>query len=166
MRKILSTIALVGATATIASADADTTRESTKAFFGALEQGDFEILAALMSDDVVNTLPFSASGSTTPDAFRVFTGKEEVMAYFESAGQFIPTVSFVEAEITLSLDGETAFVENRGDMVLADGRPYGNLYVWRLDFEDGRIVEITEYFNPVTAAVAFGRPLGPEDANN
>ena len=166
MRKLLSTIALVGATTTTVWADADTTLESTEAFFGALEQGDFEALAALMSNDIVNTLPYAASGSTAPDAFRVFTGKQQVLAYFESAGQFIPSVSFVETDITLSNDGDTAFVETRGEMVLADGRPYRNLYVWRLDFEDGQISEITEYFNPVTAAIAFGRPLGPEAANN
>ncbi|APX13392.1 nuclear transport factor 2 family protein [Tateyamaria omphalii] len=166
MRNFIPAIALLGATTGMALADTDTTIETTTAFFQALEQGDLDAVAALMADDVVNTLPYAASGATTPDAFRIYSGKAEVIAYFEGASQFIPTVSFIDAKVTVSGDGETVFVENRGDMILADGRPYSNLYVWRLDFEDGQIVEMTEYFNPVTAAIAFNRPIGPEQTSN
>lgn len=160
----LSTLALALAP-TFSFAGSDTALEQTRAFFTALESGQLSKIDALMADEVVNTIPFHASGATTEDVFRIFEGREQVMAYFAGAQQFIPEVAFVDPQITISASGETAFVETRGDMQLADGRAYENLYVWRLDFEDGQIIGIVEYLNPVTAALAFGRPLGPQDAN-
>ncbi|MEO0697804.1 MAG: nuclear transport factor 2 family protein [Pseudomonadota bacterium] len=150
---------------TFALAGSQAALEQTQAFFAALESGELGQIEALMAEDVVNTIPFDASGATTEDVFRIFDGREQVMAYFAQAQQFIPEVAFVDPQITISASGDTAFVETRGNMQLADGRAYENLYVWRLDFENDQIVEITEYFNPVTAAIAFGRPLGPQESN-
>ncbi|MEL7262599.1 MAG: nuclear transport factor 2 family protein [Pseudomonadota bacterium] len=164
MRMFLSTLALLGATATAALADPARTTAQVQTLFTALEQGDLDTVSSLMADDVVNTIAYTASGDTTPASQRVFDGKAAVMGYFEGARQLIPQVAFADTDITVSAAGDTAFVQNRGDMVLADGRTYRNLYVWRVDFEGGQIVEMTEYFNPVTAALAFGRPLGPDNA--
>ena len=164
MRMFLSTLVFVGASATAALADPARTTAQVQTLFTALEQGDMDVVSSMMADDVVKTVAYAASGDTTPESQRIFDGKAAVMGYLEGARQLIPQVAFVDTDITVSAGGETVFVQNRGDMVLADGRAYSNLYVWRVDFEGGQIVEMTEYFNPVTAALAFGRPLGPDNA--
>lgn len=162
MRLIVSAIVLAMAIPTIAMADAKSTLVQTQAFFAALENRNLKEVESLMDEGIVNTIPFVPSGKTTKDAFRIYDGRDQVMAYVAGALERIPELAFVEPDITLSADGETAFVEARGNMVLADGRPYQNLYVWRIDYEDGKIMAITEYFNPVTAAIAFNRPIGPQ----
>ena len=127
-------------------------------FMGALQARDVDAAAALLTDDVATVLMFHESGDTAPGALRRFDGKPATLAYFGGAAERLPRVAFVEVEVTEGTDGETVFVEARGDMDLVDGRPYANLYVWRLKVEDGRVAHIREYFNPVTAAQAFGRP--------
>lgn len=162
MRLTGSSMALALAFPGIAMADATSTLAQTEAFFAALETRNLEQVENLIDEAVVNTIPFAASGNTTEDAFRIFDGRDQVMAYFAGALERIPKLAFVEPEFTVSADGDTVFVETRGDMVLADGQSYQNLYVWRIDYSGAKITAITEYFNPVTAAIAFNRPIGPQ----
>ena len=132
-------------------------------FFAALEARDIQALADMFTEDITNTLPYVATGDTSPAAMRRFEGRRAVLAYFNGAAERIAQVAFRDAEITFGGDGRTVFVENHGDMVLPDGRPYRNRYVWRFEIENGQITGIREYFNPVTAAAAFNRPVGSTD---
>ena len=65
----------------------------------------------------------------------------------------------LQLELHERADGTAAFAEAAGDMRCATGRPYKNRYVFRFDVEGGRIRRIREYVNPLTSAVAFGRPF-------
>ena len=143
----------------IASAQATGPRDVVERFFDTLEARDLAALADLFTEDVTNTLPYVATGDTSPAAMRRFEGQAAVLAYFSGAAERIAQIAFRETEIALGGDGRTVFVENRGDMVLPDGRPYRNRYVWRFEVEDGRIAGIREYFNPVTAAAASYLPM-------
>jgi len=154
-------LATVLAAAPVSTASAASAEKVVSDFFDALEARDLAAVQVLLAEDVTNTLPYTASGDTKPDVMRRFEGRLEVMAYFEGAMERITTLAFEDTTITPAANGRTVFVETRGDMVLADGRPYRNLYVWAFETVDGRIAAIREYFNPVTAALAFGRPLGP-----
>lgn len=162
MRLLISAMAFAIASPTLAMADSQTTLEKTKTFFSALESGTLEDIESFLDEDVVNTIPYAATGETSSDGLRIYDGRDEVMAYFAGARERIAEVMFVDHDITVSEDGRTVFAQNRGNMVLADGREYENLYVWRIDYSDGQIAAITEYFNPVTAAIAFNRPIGPQ----
>jgi ketosteroid isomerase-like protein len=62
-------------------------------------------------------------------------------------------------ELSITGDGSRVFIEQRGNMVLPDGRPYRNKYVFRFSIRDGRISHVREYFNPVIAAYAFRRKI-------
>ena len=42
------------------------------------------------------------------------------------------------------------------------GTPYRNTYVTRFDIEHGMLVDGTEYANPVTYAMTFGKKLGKD----
>ncbi len=44
-------------------------------------------------------------------------------------------------------------------MMMANGRPYRNRYIFRFETKNGKITRIREYTNPVTSAIAFGLPL-------
>jgi ketosteroid isomerase-like protein len=155
-------LATVLAAATLDIARAASPEKVVSDFFDALEARDPANVQTLLADDVTNVLPYTASGDTQPAALRRFEGRSAVMTYFEGAMERIRTIAFEDTAIAPTADGNTVFVETRGDMVLADGRAYRNLYVWVFETEDGQITAIREYFNPVTAALAFGRPLGPQ----
>jgi ketosteroid isomerase-like protein len=52
------------------------------------------------------------------------------------------------------------FVEARGDFLTLDGRPYRNVYLIKLVFDDaGAVTRIEEWTNPVTAAQTWGFSL-------
>ena len=164
MTAALMAVALTASIPAIAQAETPA-QETIDAFFAALEAKDFSALGETMSDDVITILPMTQSGETGRDAMRVFEGKEMTLGYFGQAGQAIETVAFTGTVITLNADETRAVIENRGDMVLTDGREYRNLYIWGLELEDGTITEIREYTNPITAAFAFGFPLPDAPSN-
>jgi ketosteroid isomerase-like protein len=128
-------------------------------FIEVAQREDAEALAALMAPDVSIALPMSATGD--PADARLFAGREATMAYFQRNFDALDRIAFSALEVSVVEGGATAFVEATGDFVLADGRPYRNVYVFRVDVEDGRIVTIAEYANPVIAAITFGGQLGP-----
>lgn len=49
------------------------------AYFDALERLDTTALSKLFADEIVETIPFSATGE--PNPWYVFTGQEQVMGY-------------------------------------------------------------------------------------
>ena len=123
---------------------------------------DFAALGALYPDDVVLEIPMHESGRTEPGSYRVVEGKAAVLAQFEMGAKKFDRMGFVDPDITVSGDGAVVFLEARGDMAAADGTTYCNRYVFRFDVRDGLICRIREYANPVTAALAMGRPIGPQ----
>jgi ketosteroid isomerase-like protein len=69
-------------------------------------------------------------------------------------------IRFADQRVSVVADGRTSFVQANGDFTTADGRPYNNVYVFRLDWRDGRVVSGEEYFNPVTFSNTFDTPRG------
>jgi ketosteroid isomerase-like protein len=70
------------------------------------------------------------------------------------------SAKFIDRRITAAADRATTFVQARGDFVTADGRPYQNVYVFRFDWSDGKIVSWEEYANPITIIRAFPEQYG------
>jgi ketosteroid isomerase-like protein len=62
---------------------------------------------------------------------------------------------FIDRRITASASRATTFVQARGDFVTADGRPYQNVYVFRFDWRNGKIMSWEEYANPMTIIRTF-----------
>jgi ketosteroid isomerase-like protein len=67
---------------------------------------------------------------------------------------------FTDRRITVSADGATTFVQTRGDFLTTDGRPYRNVYVFRFDWLDDKIVSWEEYANPITILRTFPDQYG------
>lgn len=126
-------------------------------FLDLLEAADVAGIAEMLDDEIVWSAPMSISGTGDggPARGRAAFGSRlgEISALMRSA-------RFVDRRITVSADETTTFVQTRGDFVTADGRPYQNVYVFRFDWRDGRIVSFEEYANPVTIIRTFPDQYG------
>lgn len=129
-------------------------------FFKAVATRDAVALADSIADDAVYEIPFSESGSTEPGGFRRYVGAGEVIEFWMATTANGPkSLGAEDVELSITGDGSRVFIEQRGNMVLTDGRPYRNRYVFRFSIRDGRISHVREYFNPVIAAYAFKRKI-------
>ncbi|HVZ45801.1 MAG TPA: nuclear transport factor 2 family protein [Ramlibacter sp.] len=121
---------------------------------------DLDSLMTVLADDIVIELPFNESGRNEEGAFRRYQGAEQVRGFwstaFKAEGQ---SHGMTDVEITVSADGGKVFVEGRGNLTMANGKSYRNRYVFRFLIEQGRIRHVREYYNPITSAHAFGRPV-------
>ena len=108
---------------------------------------------------MVLEIPFNESGKTEDGHFRRYTGKREIEGFVDTAFAAEKSVRLVSAEYVVSEDGRTVFVEARGEVEMVSGKIYRNRYVLRFDVEHGKIKCLREFYNPITSAVAFGRPI-------
>ena len=91
----------------------------------------------------------------------MFRGKDAVLGYLGTIVANFSRAVLTERRFTVAEDGATVFLEAKGDLVHAHtSAPYRNMYVFRFDLHDGRIVGIAEYANPVPFARLVGLPLG------
>jgi ketosteroid isomerase-like protein len=137
-----------------------TAKDAILRFFKAVAARDATALAQSITEDAVYEIPFSESGSTEPGEFRRYVGTAEVVEFWMATTANGPkSLGAEDVELSITADGSRVFIEQRGNMVLSDGRPYRNKYVFRFSIRDGRISHVREYFNPVIAAYAFRRKI-------
>ena len=134
-----------------------TSRAVVEAFFSMKEKHDLEGLTALFADNVVYTFPLPASGAQ--ENWFVYEGKDATVEYQRKTLEAFSQLKMRDVQITVSDDGNTAFVESRGDYVSKEGKPYNNVYVFKFVLESGLIVQVFEYANPVTYALLVGLPI-------
>ena len=129
-------------------------------FFKAVAARDAEALAQSITEDAVYEIPFSESGSTEAGGFRRYVGTAEVVEFWMATTTDGPkNLGAEDVELSITGDGSQVFIEQRGNMILADGRPYRNKYVFRFSIRGDRISHVREYFYPVIAAYAFRRKI-------
>lgn len=137
-----------------------TAKDLIRRWFTTMRAKDLQGLLELMSPDVVIELPFNESGRTEEGAFRRYCGLDEVRGFWEAAFKAEGKSHYqTSAELTLSADGRVAFLESRGNLTMSSGKSYRNRYVFRFVTEKGKLVHVREYYNPITSAYAFGRPV-------
>lgn len=124
-----------------------------RAYFTALQAKDKAAILALLSEDFLLEAPMNSSG---PNGLPTsWAGLQAAGAGYEKAFRVIDALKFEDLVLTPSRDGAVVFAEGRGAMRMADGRPYANVYVFRIDVDGGRISRIREYADPGRAAAAF-----------
>jgi ketosteroid isomerase-like protein len=143
-----------GATMSDVAGSIDETERRARAFLDALEHKDLDAVESMTDERATLTIPLSSSGNQEPDAH--FAGRAEVLGYIRQAFHIMGAIRFTRVRISVTEAGETAFVQANGDFTTADGRPYRNVYVFRQDWREGRIVRAEEYANPVTFTRTFG----------
>jgi ketosteroid isomerase-like protein len=134
-------------------------RDAVLTFFKALGSRDRAALTAAITEDVIHEIPFSESGSTKPGRFRRFAGRDAVVDFWMTIVPGIKVGKPEDIELSVNSDGSRIFIEQRGDMTMPDGKRYRNRYVFRFSIRDGKVCHSKEYFNPIIAAYAFGRPI-------
>jgi ketosteroid isomerase-like protein len=127
------------------------------AYLLALQTKDKPAILAMITDDFALEVPLNVSG--TNDLSDSWYGLEGANRNYDLAFRMIEDLVYTDIEVTPGQDPNIAFAEGLGVMRMANGRPYGNRYIFRFDVEGGRIKRIREYTSPVTAALAFGLPL-------
>ena len=132
-------------------------RTIVEAFFSMKEKHDLEGLTALLADNVVYTFPLPASGAQ--ENWFVYHGKDATVEYQRKTLEAFSQLKMQDVQITVGEDGNTAFVESRGDYLSKEGKPYNNVYVFKFVLESGLIAEVFEYANPVTYALLVGLPI-------
>jgi ketosteroid isomerase-like protein len=137
-------------------------------YLEALSGRDIDKMRPLLHDDFVLESPYNLTGTNLAgesDSGDAWAGKEKACQKFEQAFRNMVDMTIRDVDISPTTDPDVVFAELRGDMTMATGKPYKNLYVLRFDIVDGKIRKVTEYRNPVTAAIAFGRPLPSSPAS-
>ena len=132
-----------------------------EAFFRTKENHNLDELTALFADNVVYTFPLPASGAQ--ENWFVYEGKQATVEYQRKTLDAFSQLKMRDMQIAISEDGDTVFVESRGDYVSKDSKPYKNVYIFKFVLEDGRIAKVFEYANPVTYAMLVGLPIAGRD---
>jgi ketosteroid isomerase-like protein len=131
--------------------------DQTNHFLDRLQSGDRAAVAGMLDDKVVWSAPMSSGGGQDGEPAH---GREAFGSRLGSISGLMRSARFIDRRITPSADEATTFVQTRGDFVTADGRPYQNVYVFRFDWRDGKIVSWEEYANPMTIIATFPEVYG------
>jgi ketosteroid isomerase-like protein len=134
---------------------------TVEALLAALENEDLEAVLGHLAADVDLVLPLAPDGDNDPRNVDRYEGREAVRSALWRNFVAYKRIAFVDKVITPSADGRIIFVEAHGQFETLHGRPYHNVYLIKLVFnEAGTVTRIAEWTNPVTASMTWGFPLG------
>lgn len=117
-------------------------------FRAAVESGDLQAMAALLSPDVV---------FMSPVAFKPFTGREDVSEVLGQVFQVFEDFTYIDE---LEGDGTHALVFS----ATVGGRAVQGLDHLRFD-DDGLISEFTVMVRPLSGVIALAEAMGPRVAH-
>jgi uncharacterized protein len=126
-------------------------KSTIEAFCRLGSEGNLEGCLALMDDDV----KWRNIGSTRFSG--TFVGKERLITdllgplFSQLRSGLSSTVENVVAE------GDYVVLQSRGKAQTTEGKDYNNTYCHIFKIRDGRIVEVTEYFDTELVTSVFGR---------
>ena len=128
-----------------------------KLVIDALERKDAASIIAILHEDVVLHVPFPLVAGENTTGTRRQAG-QAVHAYLHESNRLTASVRF-ENPVWRTTDDGLAMIVADGNVLLRDGRPYLNHYLFLFEARDGKLLQWWEYYNPVIAAIAFGAPL-------
>ena len=118
-------------------------------FFLALETGQFERLKDIFAKHGRQLNPYAPEGFPPS-----FDGAEGIYSQYSGLSANFGKMTFPR-RIFATDDPNFFFVQFRGQIEIKSGGTYENDYLGTFLFENGKIVEYTEYFNQVVMAKAF-----------
>ncbi len=127
--------------------------QTVRTFFKFIEQRKIKELSELYSENGKNIAPYHSG--LFPG---LFVGKKEIYNFWKSATEQFGEISFPIDEMMPFEDPNKIAVKLVGRLEFKDNRnKYENDYFFIFYFNDnGKILEFYEYYNPITAARAFG----------
>ena len=136
-----------------------TTLELAKIFFEAKSRHDIDTTMSTFTETANYIFPLPASGEQK-DWFR-YEGKKAITEYQAKTLRAFSQIRMFDQQFYESRDGETVFVESKGDYIAEEGnKHYTNIYVFKFVGRNGLLEEVLEYANPVTYAKLVGLPIG------
>ncbi|MFF4900959.1 nuclear transport factor 2 family protein [Streptomyces sp. NPDC001068] len=120
---------------------------TAKQYFERWEAHDAAGMRELLTDETTIVFPMSIEG--TPEPWAVFDGIEKAMGYLRLAMSNLPQLRLIDREWSVSHDARYVHLHARGDMITRTNLLYHNVYVFRLEIADGRIIRVDEIANPV-----------------
>lgn len=155
MKNLVATIFLFCLTisATAQTSQRERNRATVDRFFVALETQQFELLREVFALEGRQINPY------VPEGFpKSFDGQDAIVKQYSSLPQTFGQMRFPRT-IHSTEDPDFFFATWRGEIEIKAGGMYANDYVGTFRLKDGRVVEYTEYFNPIVMAKAFNIPI-------
>jgi ketosteroid isomerase-like protein len=132
---------------------AEQNKQTVEKFFWSVEQQKFEIIKEIFATEAQGFQPFAPEGFPNN-----LVGSEGFYKEFSGLTARFSRMRFPR-QIYTTEDPNYIFMQFNGEMDLIQGGKYENKYLATFRFKDGKIIEYTEYFNPIVLAKAFGIPL-------
>lgn len=131
----------------------DTNRQTVDNFFVALETYNFDLLNEVFAENGRQLNPY------VPEGFpKSFDGRAAIHKQYSSLPDRFASMKYPRT-IYATEDPNFFFVKFRGEIIIKAGGSYENDYIGTFRLENGKVVEYTEYFNPIVMAKAFGIAL-------
>ena len=128
-------------------------KEVVDTFFVALETQRFELLKEIFAENGRQLNPYVPEGFPPS-----FDGAEGIYKQYSSLPQLFGQMKFPRT-LFATEDPQFIFVKFRGIIEIRAGGTYENDYLGTFRLENEKIMEYTEYFNPIVMARAFGITL-------
>lgn len=125
---------------------------SAQAFFDLSSRKELDPWGELWADDGTHELVFTPEGF--PDRVE---GRRNVVAHWTSLLAGIERLRWLDVRIHPTTEPEVLYVEFRTEITFRGGSRYSNTYCARMDFADGKLRLLREFFDPRPVAAAFGR---------
>lgn len=130
-----------------------TNKDTVDRFFLALETQRFEWLNEIFAEHGKQLNPYVQKGFP-----EIFDGREAIYRQYSSLPQNFGNMRFPR-QIFATEDPNFFFVKFKGEIEVKAGGKYENDYIGTFRLKDGKIIEYTEYFNPIVMAKAFNISL-------
>jgi uncharacterized protein len=128
-------------------------RKVVDSFFVALETQQFHRLREVFAENGRQLNPYAPQGFP-----KSFDSAEAIYKQYSGVSQHFGRMKFPR-RILATEDPNFFFVQFKGEIDIKAGGRYENDYIGTFRLENGKILEYTEYFNPVTMAKVFGIKL-------
>lgn len=132
---------------------AEQNKQTVEKFFLSVEQQNFEVIKEIFAPEAHGFQPFAPIGFPNN-----LIGSEGFYKEFSGLTERFSSMKFPR-QIFVTEDPNYIFMEFTSEMNLIQGGKYENQYIATFRFKDGKIIEYTEYFNPIILAKTFDIPL-------
>lgn len=120
-----------------------------------IARGAFDEWPERVAEDVVLKLPYAPPG--VPAELRGFRQARDALS---SVWNTKKSFAWFDVVIRSTDDPDLVVATCRSEVLLASGKRYANDYVIFTRFRDGKVLEHTEYFNPLRVIESFGGQPG------
>jgi ketosteroid isomerase-like protein len=133
-------------------------RATVEAFLDAIVRKDVDAIVDIHTEDAILEFPFAPPGFPP----RV-EGRDAIRVFEAPISESVASSSFHDLTVRPLAEPDMAVAEYRGEVTLTNGRNYDNTYCLVVQFRDGLMHHVREYFNPLVIQSA-GLVAGDPDA--